>query len=143
MSATLGMLLSRLDPSLKIMMVERLGKVANESTHSLNNAGTGHAGYCELNYTPEKADGSKKSTKHWRLTPALRYRCNSGPGWLSNTCCLHRTNSSIPSRTKALCGATRMSRFCAIVLNCCTNITCLRKWNTAKTTRLSANGCRS
>jgi malate dehydrogenase (quinone) len=58
MSATLGMLLARLDPSLKIMMVERLSKVASESTHSLNNAGTGHAGYCELNYTPQKADGS-------------------------------------------------------------------------------------
>jgi hypothetical protein len=52
MSATLGMLLSRLDPGLKILMVERLSKVAGESTHSLNNAGTGHAGYCELNYTP-------------------------------------------------------------------------------------------
>ena len=63
MSATLGMLLSRLDPSLKIMMVERLGKVANESTHSLNNAGTGHAGYCELNYTPQKADGSVEISK--------------------------------------------------------------------------------
>ena len=63
MSATLGMLLSRLDPSLKIMMVERLGKVANESTHSLNNAGTGHAGYCELNYTPQKADGSVEINK--------------------------------------------------------------------------------
>jgi malate dehydrogenase (quinone) len=58
MSATLATLLSRLDPSLKIMMVERLTKVASESTHSLNNAGTGHAGYCELNYTPQKADGS-------------------------------------------------------------------------------------
>ncbi len=63
MSATLGMLLSRLDPTLKIMMVERLGKVAHESTHSLNNAGTGHAGYCELNYTPEKADGSVEISK--------------------------------------------------------------------------------
>jgi malate dehydrogenase (quinone) len=63
MSATLGMLLSRLDPSLKIMMVERLGKVAHESTHSLNNAGTGHAGYCELNYTPQKADGSVEINK--------------------------------------------------------------------------------
>jgi malate dehydrogenase (quinone) len=63
MSATLGVLLSRLDPSLKIMMVERLGKVANESTHSLNNAGTGHAGYCELNYTPQKADGSVEINK--------------------------------------------------------------------------------
>ena len=58
MSATLGVLLAHLDPSLKILMVERLNKVASESTHSLNNAGTGHAGYCELNYTPQKADGS-------------------------------------------------------------------------------------
>ncbi|GAB5606342.1 malate dehydrogenase (quinone) [Sideroxyarcus sp. TK5] len=58
MSATLGKLLAQLDPSLKIMMVERLSKVANESSHGLNNAGTGHAGYCELNYTPQQADGS-------------------------------------------------------------------------------------
>ncbi len=58
MSATLGKLLSLLDPALKIMMVERLGKVAHESSHGLNNAGTGHAGYCELNYTPQLADGS-------------------------------------------------------------------------------------
>jgi len=63
MSATLGMLLTRLDPTLKIMMVERLCKVANESTHSLNNAGTGHAGYCELNYTPQKEDGSIDITR--------------------------------------------------------------------------------
>jgi malate dehydrogenase (quinone) len=58
MSATLGKLLAQLDPSLKIMMVERLSKVAHESSHGLNNAGTGHAGYCELNYTPQLADGS-------------------------------------------------------------------------------------
>jgi malate dehydrogenase (quinone) len=57
MSATLGKLLAQLDPSLKIMMVERLSKVAHESSHGLNNAGTGHAGYCELNYTPQLADG--------------------------------------------------------------------------------------
>ena len=60
MSATLGTLLSQLDPSLKIVMVERLGKVAQESSHSMNNAGTGHAGYCELNYTPLQADGKVK-----------------------------------------------------------------------------------
>jgi len=41
MSATLGKLLAELDPSLKIMMVERLSKVAHESSHGLNNAGTG------------------------------------------------------------------------------------------------------
>ncbi len=58
MSATLGKLLAQLDPSLKIMMVERLSKIAHESSHGLNNAGTGHAGYCELNYTPQGPDGS-------------------------------------------------------------------------------------
>lgn len=58
MSATLGQLLQLLDPSLNIMMVERLSRVAGESSHALNNAGTGHAGYCELNYTAERADGS-------------------------------------------------------------------------------------
>lgn len=58
MSATLGMILTQLDPTLKIIMVERLDHVAHESTHGWNNAGTGHAGYCELNYTPEHSDGS-------------------------------------------------------------------------------------
>ena len=57
MSATLGTLLTKLDPSLKITMVERLDHVAHESTDGWNNAGTGHAGYCELKYTPEDEQG--------------------------------------------------------------------------------------
>lgn len=57
MSATLGVMLRQLDPSLDIIMVERLDHVAHESTDGWNNAGTGHAGYCELNYTPEIEDG--------------------------------------------------------------------------------------
>ena len=57
MSATLGKLLMQLDPALTIMMVEQLSRVGHESSHVLNNAGTGHAGYCELNYTPQLADG--------------------------------------------------------------------------------------
>ena len=58
MSATLGMLLSQLDPALSILMLERQDRVASESSDGWNNAGTGHAGYCELNYTPQQADGS-------------------------------------------------------------------------------------
>lgn len=58
MSATLGTLLSKLDPSMKITMVERLDHVAHESTDGWNNAGTGHAGYCELNYTAEDEKGN-------------------------------------------------------------------------------------
>lgn len=57
MSATLGTLLKRLDPSLNMAMVERLDRVAHESTDGWNNAGTGHAGYCELNYTPQGENG--------------------------------------------------------------------------------------
>lgn len=57
MSATLGVMLKQLDPSLDIVMLERLDHVAHESTDGWNNAGTGHAGYCELNYTPETDDG--------------------------------------------------------------------------------------
>jgi malate dehydrogenase (quinone) len=71
MSSTLGVLLSHLDPSLKIVMVERLSKVANESTHSLNNAGTGHAGYCELNYTPQQADGSVQIKRALEINAAF------------------------------------------------------------------------
>ncbi|HSG93493.1 MAG TPA: malate dehydrogenase (quinone) [Methylotenera sp.] len=58
MSATLATLLSELDSSLNIMMIERLPEVAAESTDAWNNAGTGHAGYCELNYTPADAGGN-------------------------------------------------------------------------------------
>ena len=58
MSATLGMLLKQLDPDMTITLVERLDHVAHESTDGWNNAGTGHAGYCELNYTPESDDGT-------------------------------------------------------------------------------------
>lgn len=57
MSATLASLLSELDSELSMTMVERLPNVAAESTDAWNNAGTGHAGYCELNYTPMNAQG--------------------------------------------------------------------------------------
>ena len=58
MSATLGVLLKQLEPSINILMIERNEKVALESSDGWNNAGTGHAAYCELNYTPERSDGS-------------------------------------------------------------------------------------
>ena len=57
MSTTLAMMLNKLDPTLKICVVERLDQVAHESTDGWNNAGTGHAAYCELNYTPEDGKG--------------------------------------------------------------------------------------
>jgi malate dehydrogenase (quinone) len=58
MSATLAVILKELDPNLKIEIYEVLGSEAQESSNAWNNAGTGHAALCELNYTPQKTDGS-------------------------------------------------------------------------------------
>lgn len=58
MSATLGALLKELDPDLSITVFERRDKAGEESSNEWNNAGTGHASLCELNYTTEKADGT-------------------------------------------------------------------------------------
>jgi malate dehydrogenase (quinone) len=58
MSATLGVVLKELEPSLNIEMFETLPGAADESSDAWNNAGTGHAALCELNYTPERSDGS-------------------------------------------------------------------------------------
>src|SRR3984957_19453073 len=58
MSATLAVILKELDPSLKIELYEVLESEALESSNAWNNAGTGHAALCELNYTPQKSDGS-------------------------------------------------------------------------------------
>src|SRR5580700_11833687 len=57
MSATLAVILKELDPSLKIEIYEVLGRPAQESSNAWNNAGTGHAALCELNYTPLESDG--------------------------------------------------------------------------------------
>ncbi|WP_320675061.1 malate:quinone oxidoreductase [Prochlorococcus sp. MIT 1341] len=63
MSATLASLLHKLDPTLRLLIVERLGGPGLESSSALNNAGTGHAANCELNYTPLRADGSVEVAK--------------------------------------------------------------------------------
>jgi len=63
MSASLGTLLQELQPDWKQVMVEKLDGVALESSNGWTNAGTGHSANMELNYTPERADGSIDVTK--------------------------------------------------------------------------------
>src|ERR1700723_1117658 len=63
MSATLAVMLKEVDPNLKVEIYEVLGSAAEESTNAWNNAGTGHAALCELNYTPQHADGSIEISK--------------------------------------------------------------------------------
>ena len=58
MSASLGTWLHELQPDWKQVMVEKLDGVALESSNGWNNAGTGHSANMELNYTPERPDGT-------------------------------------------------------------------------------------
>lgn len=58
MSATLGALMKELVPEWEIKVFEKLDRAGEESSNEWNNAGTGHAALCELNYTTEKADGT-------------------------------------------------------------------------------------
>ena len=74
MSATLGSLLKELAPDWEIKVFEKLADAGVESSNEWNNAGTGHAALCELNYTPEESDGSIDISKaiiineHFQIT---------------------------------------------------------------------------
>lgn len=64
MSAHLGAILKKLNPGLRLQVYEASAELAQESSHGWNNAGTGHAGICELSYTPKReADGSVRVGK--------------------------------------------------------------------------------
>ena len=72
MSTTLAVLLKKLSPEMDIQILEMLPKPAEESSASMNNAGTGHAGYCELNYTPE-IDGKIDISKAAKIAKEFMY----------------------------------------------------------------------
>ena len=64
MSANLAAMLKRLEPGLSLQVYEVTEELAQESSHGWNNAGTGHAGICELSYTPTReADGTVNVAK--------------------------------------------------------------------------------
>ncbi|NEU69949.1 malate:quinone oxidoreductase [Spirosoma agri] len=71
MSATLGVLLKELQPDLTIEIYERLDSAAAESSDAWNNAGTGHSAFCELNYTPEKEDGTIDPAKAVKIAESF------------------------------------------------------------------------
>ena len=71
MGATLASLLKQLEPGLEVVVLERLPALAAESSAPMNNAGTGHAANCELNYTPQAADGSVPIAKALAINAAF------------------------------------------------------------------------
>lgn len=71
MSATLGVMLKELQPDIRIQIFERLGQAAAESSDAWNNAGTGHSAFCELNYTPQRPDGSVDVSKAIKIAESF------------------------------------------------------------------------
>ena len=71
MSATLGVFLKELNSEITIEIFERLDKVAGESSDAWNNAGTGHSAFCELNYSPEKPDGTIDISKALKIAQSF------------------------------------------------------------------------
>ncbi len=72
MSATLGSLLKELAPDWSITVLERRSTAGEESSNEWNNAGTGHASLCELNYTNEKPDGTMDISKAVKVNEEFR-----------------------------------------------------------------------
>nr|ARK11870.1 malate:quinone oxidoreductase [Fibrella sp. ES10-3-2-2] len=71
MSATLGVMLKELNPDITIQIFERLDQAAAESSDAWNNAGTGHSAFCELNYTPEREDGTIETSKAVKIAESF------------------------------------------------------------------------
>lgn len=67
MSATVRALIREVAPDWQVTVVERLPRAGMESSHAWHNAGTGHAGLCEFNYTPRLANGSVDPTAAIRI----------------------------------------------------------------------------
>lgn len=72
MSTTLGLILKNVYPNSSIMISEKLSTGGLESSDGLNNAGTGHAGYCELNYTSIDDNGVVDTIKAVKVNNAFK-----------------------------------------------------------------------
>eukprot|EP00440_Ansanella_granifera_P037345 gb/GFBE01040518.1/.p1 GENE.gb/GFBE01040518.1/~~gb/GFBE01040518.1/.p1 ORF type:complete len:563 (+),score=195.61 gb/GFBE01040518.1/:1-1689(+) len=83
MSATVGLMIKELEPEWKMLMFERLAAPGLESSNGFNNAGTGHAGFMEPNYTKEvlNPDGSLKTVTTEKVTHVCEQFLSSRQYW--------------------------------------------------------------
>lgn len=77
-STTVASMFNELVPNWNIDLYERLDRPGIESSNERNNAGTGHAALCELNYTVRQPDGTIDIEKQKKLTNNLKFLNNFG-----------------------------------------------------------------
>ena len=79
MSSTLALLISEVLPDIKFLIIEKLNSPGSESTGAFNNAGTGHAANCELNYTPLDEKGNLNIDKALSINRYFETSMSYGP----------------------------------------------------------------
>ena len=91
MSATLATLLSELAARLEDPVYERLDGSPRRARTPWNNAGTGHAALCELNYTPERPDGTVDIAKAVAINEQFELSRELWAHLVERACCPSRT----------------------------------------------------
>ncbi len=144
MSATLGALLRLVEPDWSITLIERLDGAAAESSDPWNNAGTGHSALCELNYTPQNADGSIDiSQGRSRSTSSSRCRASSGRYAVENGVLPDVRSFLNPIPHVSFVHGRRHVEYLQAPLRRAGRATrCSRRWSTSTTTTSSPGGCR-
>ena len=144
MSATLGALLRLVEPDWSITLIERLDGAAAESSDPWNNAGTGHSALCELNYTPERPDGSIDISKAVQVNEQFQVSRQFWAYAVENGVLLPDVRSflnPIP-HVSFVHGAEKVDylrrRYDALA----SAIRCSRRWSSSTTPTSSPAGCR-
>ena len=123
-------------------MFEALHDCAQESSDGWNNAGTGHAANCELNYTPQRPDGSVDIFKALEVNTEFD---------LSRQLWAHLVKKGAipdprailhPCPHMSFVWGTRTSRSCASASRPCRPTTANTAWSTRRTRRGSRSGRR-
>ena len=83
MSVTLGAMIKELEPDWTIGIFETLDQPGQESSDPWNNAGTGHAALCELNYSPRGEDGSVSTAKAQSINEQFHVSRQLWSHWVS------------------------------------------------------------
>ncbi|BFO09185.1 hypothetical protein GGER_16950 [Serratia rubidaea] len=142
MSATLGTYLRELEPDWTIDMVERMDGVAEESSNGWNNAGTGHSAFSEMNYTPEKKDGTIDISKAITVNESFEISRQFWSYQVKNNV-LHDPKSFINSVPHmSFVWGTITSTSCANATRRCSTAPCSAAWSTLKILRRSNSGRR-
>ena len=143
MSATLGALLRLLEPDWSITLIERLDGAAAESSDPWNNAGTGHSALCELNYTPQRSDGTIDISKAVHVNEQFQ---------VSRQFWAHAVENGVLPDVRSFLnpiphvsfvhGAEHVDYLQAPARGAGAATRCSRRWSTSTTTTSSPAGCR-